>query len=82
MKSYTEPRFWKFYDRLPPDVQKRANEAYLLWKTNHYHSSLQFKRVDDQDRIGRGYRALGGLEDEAIIWYWIGNHDDYDRLLR
>jgi hypothetical protein len=87
MKSYTEPRFWKFYDRLPPDVQKRANEAYLLWKTNPYHPSFQFKRVDDQDpiysvRIGRGYRALGWLEDEAIIWYWIGNHDDYDRLLR
>jgi hypothetical protein len=32
-------------------------------------------------RITRDHRAVGILQDEGIIWYWIGNHQDYDRLL-
>jgi hypothetical protein len=87
MKSVVEARFWKFYDRLSPDAQRDADQAYLLWQSNPYHPSLQFKRVDPQDpiysvRVGRGYRALGWLESGAITWFWIGNHDEYLRLLR
>ncbi len=33
-------------------------------------------------RIGIGYRALGVRKGEEIIWFWIGSHADYDRLLR
>ncbi|MCX6048360.1 MAG: hypothetical protein NT075_24930 [Chloroflexi bacterium] len=87
MKSHTATRFWKFYDSLPEDVQRQADEAYELWKNNPYHPSLQFKRVDNRDpiysvRVGRGYRALGWLEENTITWYWLGNHDEYDLLLR
>jgi hypothetical protein len=32
-------------------------------------------------RIGLGYRALGVIEGSAIIWFWIGSHADYDRLV-
>ena len=80
-------RFWKFYATLPEAVQRQAHEAYELWKKNPYHPSLQCKRVDNRDpiysvRVGRGYRALGWLAANTITWYWLGNHDDYDRLLR
>jgi hypothetical protein len=27
------------------------------------------------------YRALGVREGDEIIWFWIGSHADYDRLL-
>jgi hypothetical protein len=27
------------------------------------------------------YRALGVKEGDEIIWFWIGSHADYDRLL-
>jgi hypothetical protein len=87
MKSRVTAGFWKHYDRLPKHVQEQADLAYRLWVNNHYHPSLQFKRVDPQTpiysvRVGRAYRALGKLEDNTIVWYWIGGHDEYDRLLR
>lgn len=87
MKSLVEERFWRYYDRLPSAVQRDADAAYALWQVAPYHPSLQFKRVDPQDpiysvRVGRGYRALGWLERGAITWFWIGNHDEYMRLLR
>jgi hypothetical protein len=33
-------------------------------------------------RIGLAYRALGVRDGEEIIWFWIGSHAHYDRLLR
>ena len=87
MRSHTEARFWQFYDNLPEDVQRDADEAYKLWQSDPWHPSLQFKRVDPKApiysvRVGRGYRALGWLEGNTITWFWIGNHDEYERLLR
>ena len=46
-----------------------------------------FKRVGKQQpvysvRIGKGYRAIGILQKDVIIWFWIGHHDIYDRLLK
>ena len=86
MKSHTEVRFWKAYDRLPKRVQRQADKAYKLWQSDPYHPSLQFKRVDPQDpiysvRVSRGYRALGWLENSTIIWFWIGSHAEYDKFL-
>jgi hypothetical protein len=33
-------------------------------------------------RITLEYRALGVLTGEEVVWFWIGSHADYDRLLR
>jgi hypothetical protein len=87
MKSRATARFWKAYDRLPPTIQESADSAYLIWRDNPYYPSLQFKRVHTElpiysVRVGRGFRALGLLEGDTIIWYWIGGHDEYVRLLR
>lgn len=87
MKSRTVPRFWKLFNALPGDVQNRAYRAYQLWRANPLAYSLYFKRVADSDpiysvRIGRGYRALGLVEGDTIYWYFIGNHDAYDRELK
>jgi hypothetical protein len=27
------------------------------------------------------YRALGVLADEEMVWFWVGAHDDYERLI-
>ncbi len=87
MKSRATRRFWKFYARLPRDVQRRAQRAYQIWRVNPYHPSLRFKRVDDEEliysaRVTGDYRVLGILEDDTMIWYWIGDHDEYERLLK
>lgn len=86
MKSFVDNRFWRAYNKLPADVQKQADAAYLIWLKNPFHPSLRFKRVDDQDpifsaRIGRSHRALGWRDGDTIIWFWIGGHDEYDRIL-
>ena len=86
MKSHTTAKFWKLYDALPQNVQENADRAYFLWQNNPYHPSLQFKRMDTQDpiysvRVGKRYRALGWLEDDTVIWFWIGSHADYDTQL-
>jgi hypothetical protein len=32
-------------------------------------------------RVGIGYRAVGVLEDDVIVWFWIGSHAEYNGLL-
>jgi hypothetical protein len=32
-------------------------------------------------RIALGWRADGILHGEEMIWFWIGSHAEYDRLL-
>jgi len=32
-------------------------------------------------RIGRDYRAVGVRHHDEVIWFWIGSHADYERLL-
>jgi hypothetical protein len=33
-------------------------------------------------RCGLAYRALGVREKDTIIWFWVGHHADYDRLIK
>jgi len=61
--------------------------AYQLWKANPDHPSLHFKRVDEEEpiysaRVTEDYRVLGLLEGDTVIWYWIGRHEEYERLLK
>lgn len=32
-------------------------------------------------RINRYYRAVGQLDEDAVIWFWVGSHAEYDMLL-
>jgi len=86
VNSRTTARFWKCFERLPSRIQRQAHKTYRLWQTDPGAPSLHFKRVDEVEplyavRIGRGYRALGLLEGDTIYWIWIGDHDEYDRIL-
>ena len=87
MKSHATARFWQFYNKLPEAVQRDADRAYELWQNDPRHPSLQFKCVDPQEpiysvRVSRGHRALGWLEGDTVTWFWIGDHDEYDRTLK
>jgi hypothetical protein len=33
-------------------------------------------------RVGRRFRALAVEVDDGLLWFWIGSHADYDRLIR
>ena len=61
-----------------------AREKYRLWLRDHFHPSLHFKLVGDRlwsARITKDYRALGRQKDELIVWFWIGTHSQYERLI-
>ena len=86
MKSHITADFRKAYRRLPKDVRQQARRAYQLFKENPAHPSLRFKSIHPikpyySVRVGLGYRALGIRDGDVIIWFWIGSHADYDRLI-
>ncbi len=86
MKSRTTKRFRKAFDQLPDQVQRQAREAYKRFIKDPYHTSLRFKQVHSikpiySARINIDYRAVGILKGNEIIWFWIGSHADYDKIL-
>ena len=86
MRSRRTARFKRLFEELPAEVQQSAQRAYVLFQRDPAHTSLQFKRLraDRQTysiRIGLGYRALAIRIHEALVWYWIGPHTEYDRLI-
>jgi hypothetical protein len=79
----THRRFWKAFEKLPASIQNLAREKYALWKRDPFHSSLHFEERRNGIcvvRIGTGYRALGLREDDTVIWFWIGTHEEYNRF--
>ena len=86
MKSKINDDFLEYYRKLPKEVRERARRVYQLWQNDPYHSSLHFKKVHAIEplysvRIGKGWRVLGYLDQDTIVWFWIGSHSDYDNLL-
>jgi len=59
-------------------------KQYRLWLQDPHHPSLQFKKVAGYWAAGvtDDHRALGILDGDTVIWFWIGTHDEYERLLR
>ncbi|MGL9618008.1 hypothetical protein QRQ56_08415 [Bradyrhizobium sp. U531] len=83
MKHTASPKFWKAYEALPLKVRQLADANFQLLKSDPSHPSLQFKRVGHlwSARVGLRYRALAVETDDAYVWFWIGSHADYDRLV-
>jgi len=84
MNHFTVPSFWKGYASLPPTIQTLADKNFELLKENPKHPSLHFKKIDKywSVRVGLNYRSLGVEIDEGLLWFWIGNHASYDKLIR
>ncbi len=84
MIGKTEAIFWECFGRLPHGVQATAREKYALWAADPFHPALHFKETLPgmwSVRINQKYRALGRRRGETIVWFWIGTHAEYDRLL-
>jgi hypothetical protein len=86
MNSHTTRRFRELFAALPAPVQQQARAAYQLFRQNPSHPGLRFKQVHANPsiysaRVGISYRAVGVLNGSTIIWFWIGSHAEYDKLL-
>jgi len=87
MNSHITNKFREAFAELPADVQNQARQAYRLFIENPHHPSLRFKAIHPSRpiysvRIALNYRAVGIRKDDDIIWYWVGSHADYDKLIR
>lgn len=80
---HASPRFWECYHLLPSAIKQLADANFALLKQNPKHPSLHFKQIKQfwSVRIGLRYRALGIDVPDGVVWFWIGSHTDYDRLI-
>jgi hypothetical protein len=83
VKHRANPRFWKRYESLPDEVQQLADRCYALLRSDPEHPSLHFKKIGRlrSVRIGLHYRALAVVRSDELVWFWIGTHAEYDKLL-
>jgi len=86
MKSRMTERFRAMLAALPEGTRRQAREAYGRFAANPSHPGLQFKKVHPRlpvysARISANYRAVGTLEGDEIVWFWVGSRAEYGALL-
>ncbi len=89
LTHFTNADFWALYHRLPAEVRETADKCFCfaLLKSDPTHPSLRFKKIGDlwSARAELHYRAIGidapGTE-RGILWFWIGPHAEYDRIIK
>lgn len=84
MRSRAVRSFWDRYHALPADVQRIAVKQYRLWLHDPRHPSVRFKKVGGywSARVSDDYRSVGILDGKAVVWFFIGTHSEYGRLLK
>lgn len=84
MNHFASSRFWACYEQLPADVQAQADKQFTLLKANPRHPSLHFKKIGNfwSARVNASTRALAIADGNDMVWFWIGAHPEYERLLR
>ena len=86
-QSFASDKFWKCYYDLPEDIQQLADKAYELFCDNPKHPAVQFKKVGNKEpiysaRITDNYRALCFKQAKNLYWFWLGNHAEYEKMIR
>lgn len=83
MRHHASPEFGALLDALPSRVQDLAHTNFALLKAGSRHPSLQFKPVGAywSVSVGLHHRALAIAVDDGYLWFWIGTHAGYDRML-
>ena len=79
----TTARFWHHFEALPPTVQRTARRNFELLKANPRHPSLRFRNVGRywSARVSDSYRAVAVQDESDFVWFWIGDHDEYLRVI-
>jgi len=72
------------YEALPLSIKRIADRNYFTLKENPKHPSLHFKKSGKywSIRVGMHYRALAVEIEDGLLWFWIGSHAEYDKLIR
>jgi hypothetical protein len=83
LSHHTTPDFWACYEKLDVETQALADKAFKLLKDNPRHPSLHFKKVGRfwSARVGLHHRSLAVEGSAGVVWFWIGEHAEYDRIV-
>jgi len=87
MISRTTSIFRQLYAALPEAIRVQAKKAYTLFLKDLYHPSLFFKKVHTKRpiyaaRLSLDFRTVGIIDENEIVWFWIGKHSEYEQLLK
>ena len=84
MKHFKSPTFRECYNKLPAKIKSIADKNFSLLKEDLNHPSLHVKKVASywSVRVGRRYRALAVEVENGLLWFWIGTHTEYDRMIK
>jgi len=87
MTSHTTQSFRGGLAKLPKNIRAQARSAYRRFQMNPHHKGLHFKKVHHtrpvySARINDDYRVVGIVQGDEIAWFWIGKHEEYERLLK
>jgi hypothetical protein len=68
---------------LPVSVRDLADKNFALLKNDPKHPSLHFKKIGRfwSVRVGLYHRMPAAEDESSLVWFWIGSHADYDRLI-
>lgn len=86
-RSLTTRAFWDCFGSLSNQDKEQAREAHRQWLAYPRLPGLRFKKVHARRpifsvRVNLSVRAVGILNGEDMIWFWIGPHDEYEALLK
>jgi len=67
-----------------PTFNALLETIFTFGNATPFHPSLQFKPLVGEVwsvRIGDHYRALARRHDDLVVWFWIGTHEAYNKLI-
>jgi hypothetical protein len=84
MTHFATPQFWYCYRHLPKAVQDVADKNFAIMNEKREHPSLRLKKIGQAwtVRVGLHYRAMARERYEGLVWFWIGHHSQYEKLLK
>ena len=82
MRHFATPDFWSAYAALPAHIRRLADSNFRL-----PNPIRRTPRCTSNGSAVSGPRALdcttalGVDAPEGVVWFWIGSHADYDKLV-
>ena len=83
MNHHASPDLWSCYRALSRETQQLADKTFSRLKADPRHPSLHLKKVGRywSVRVGLHHRALAVEAADGLLWFWIGSHSEYDKLI-
>ena len=83
LRSWLEEHVKPLPGALPASVQQTDRLNFELLKESPRHPSLRFRNVGRcwSARVSASYRPVAVQDGGDFIWFWIGDHDEYLRVI-